>query len=372
MNRAYKYRIYPTREQEQQMVDTFGCCRFVYNHYLALQTENYREGRKQLSKMNCNNDCNRVLKDANPWLRDVDKFALTNAVYALANGFQRFFQKQGGYPKFKSRHHSRMSYTTNFTNHNIEVMDYNIKLPKLGKVRASVHRKADESWKLKQATISRESDGCYYVSILYEYQREEVSCSLDIQKAIGLDYKSKGLYMDSEGVCCDMDSYYRNSQKKLAKAQRKLKHKYLHSGNYRKQQRRISKIMKKAANQRKDFLHKKSTEIANQYDLVCAEDLNMRSMSNKKFGNGKSTLDNGYGSFLTMLEYKLDDRGKKLIKVDRRYPSSKTCSRCGRVKIIPLSERIYHCQCGMEMDRDLNAAINIKNKGIEIYTKQAA
>ena len=371
MNKAYKYRIYPTAEQEKQLTDTFGSCRFVYNHYLALQSENYQQGKKHLSRTDCNNDCNRSLKQEYPWLKQVDKFALTNAVYALDAAYQRFFQKKGGYPKFKSKHHSRMSYTTNFTNGNIAVLDGEVKLPKLGKVRAAIHRKEPEGWKLKQATVSRERDGSCYVSVLYEYQAEILPQAVCAERVIGLDYKSDGLYMDSAGVCCGMPHFFRKSQEKLAKAQRKLKAKQLHSANYRKQQKKIARIAGKTANQRKDFLHKKSAEIANQYDLVCVEDLDMKAMANRKFKNGKATLDNGYGAFLSMLKYKLEDRGKQLIRIDRWYPSSKTCSQCGQVRMLPLSMRRYECSCGLCMDRDLNAAINIRNKGYETYLREA-
>lgn len=264
-----------------------------------------------------------------------------------------------------------MSYTTNYTNGNIAVLAGEIKLPKLGKVGAVVHRRAPEDWRLKQATVSRESDGSYYVSVLYEYEAAIMPQAVNPEQVIGLDYKSDGLYMDSEGRCCGMPHYYRKNQKKLTKAQRKLKAKQLQSVNYRKQQKKIARIAKKAANQRKDYLHKKSTEIANRYDLVCVEDLSLRALANRGFGNGKATMDNGYGSFLTMLKYKLEERGKRLIRIEKWYASSKTCSRCGAIKMMPLSVRRYECNCGMSMDRDLNAAINIRNRGYEIYLKAA-
>lgn len=371
-NKAFKYRIYPTASQRELLLKTFGCCRFVYNHYLVLQSERHTAGETYMSRTACNNDCNRILKETHPWLREVDKFALTNAVYALNRGFQRFFQHQGGYPRFKSRRHGRMSYTTNFTNENIAVLEQEIKLPKLGRVCAVVHRQADAAWVLKQATVSMERDGSFYVSILYEYKTDIVKSEVNPSSILGLDYKSDGLYMDSEGNCCDMPHFYRDSQKKLSKAQRKLKHKKLRSNNYYRQQRRISRISRKIANQRKDFLHKVSTGIANRYDLVCIEDLNLRNLSNKGFGNGKATLDNGYGMFATMLGYKLADRGKQLVQVDKWYPSSKTCSRCGKIKLMPLSQRSYDCTCGLKLDRDVNAAVNIKNRGYEMYLEKCA
>lgn len=372
MNRAFLYRIYPTRDQEQKLWNTFGCCRFVYNHYLSKQKERYEKGQKHLSRTDCNNDCNRILKKEYPWLREVDKFALTNAIYALDAGYQRFFKKQGGHPRFKSRHRSRTSYTTNFTNGNIKIFEDGIQLPKLGKVRAVIHRRADTLWNIKQATIVMERDGSFYVSVLYAYEAERIPIEVCYDKVLVLDYKSDGLYMDSNGKCAHMPPFYRMNQKKLAKAQQKQKHKVIGSKNYEKQKHKIARIHRKSANQRKDFLHKRSTEIANRYDMVCIEDLNMRSMSNHGFGNGKATLDNGYGSFTTMLAYKLADRGKQLVIVEKWYPSSKTCSQCGRVKEITLEERRYICKCGMNLDRDLNAAINIRNKGYEMYCQGAA
>ena len=171
---------------------------------------------------------------------------------------------------------------------------------------------------------------------------------------------SDGLYMDSNGNVADMPKYYREAQKKLARAQRILSRRTgngkgkAKSKNYIKQQLKVAKIHKHISNQRLDTLHKKSTEIANQYDIVCVETLNMKAMSNRSFKNGKATLDNGYGMFLNMLEYKLSERGKYLVKVDKWYPSSQICSCCGKKQKMKLSDRTYRCTCGMIMDRDYN------------------
>jgi putative transposase len=175
--------------------------------------------------------------------------------------------------------------------------------------------------------------------------------------------------MDSEGNSHTGHKYFRNSQNKLASEQRKLKHKTIGSNNYKKQQLRIARIHKHISNQRLDDLHKTSAEIANRYDVVCVEDLNLRSVSNKAFGNGKATMDNGYGSFLTKLSYKLEDRGKRLIKVGRYYPSSQRCCTCGYVDpaIKDLSIRWWTCPaCGADHNRDVKAAINIKHEGLRI------
>ena len=184
----------------------------------------------------------------------------------------------------------------------------------------------------------------------------------------GLDYKSDGLYADSEGKICGSPKYYRKSQKKLARLQRQLSRKQKDSHNRDKAKAKVAKLQKHTSNQRLDFLHKKSTEIANRYDVICVENLDMKAMSNKGFGNGKATLDNGYGMFLKMLEYKLADRGKYFVKVDKWFPSSQICSCCGAKKQLTLQDRAYKCDCGLEIDRDYNASLNIKKEGLRLLT----
>ena len=283
-----------------------------------------------------------------------------------------------GFPKFKSEKRSRKSYTTNYKKGAVAILDKRyIKLPKVGKVKAVIHRIPNDTWIVKSATVSQESDGSYYISMLFEYDKAENAYIADKTNAIGLDYKSDGLYMDSNGNVGTNHKYYRESHDKLAKAQHKLsrmkgsKKNELKSNNYIKQLRKVNKIHRHIASQRMDNLHKLSTEITNQYDVVCVEDLNIRSMANKGFGNGKATMDNGYGMFLSMLEYKLSDRGKYFVKVDRFYPSSQLCSCCGNRKKLTLADRIYKCDCGLIMNRDQNAAINILNEGLRLLNEVA-
>ena len=230
----------------------------------------------------------------------------------------------------------------------------------------------------KSATVSRDSDGKFYVSILFEFDEPVNTYVADTQNAIGLDYASDGLYVDNNGNIGTNHKYYRESHAKLAKAQRKLsrmkgskKHEKK-SSNYLKQLCKVNKIHRHIANQRKDNLHKLSTEIANRYDVVCVEDLNMKAMSNKGFGNGKATMDNGFGSFVSMLEYKLSDRNKYLIKVDKWYPSSQICHACGTLhpEMKDLKIRTMRCDCGLVIGRDQNAAINILNEGLRILAAQ--
>lgn len=370
-NRAIVYRLQPNKDQNILLHKTFGCGRFVYNKVLEKQQELYENGGTFMSKTAANNFCNRELKTAFPFLKEVDKFALTNAVFHLDAAYQRFFKGDGGFPKFKSKRKARLSYTTNFTNGNIEVGDNYVKLPKLGKVRAVIHRPAPEGWTLKSATVSENRDGTYQVSVLYEYETVPVA-AVPADKAVilGIDYKSDGLYEDSNGDVCGMPHFFKESQTRLAKAQRKLDRMVEGSHNYERQKRRVAKIHRRIANQRKDFLHKKSSAITKQYDIVCTESLDMRAMSNKSFGNGKATMDNGYGMFLSMLEYKLAAKGGQLVRVDRWFPSSQKCSRCGVIhpEMKNLKIRKMYCQCGNVIDRDYNAALNIRAEGMRLLS----
>lgn len=368
-NRAIIYRLYPNEKQKIQFQKTFGCVRFVYNQMLTIQKERYKNNESHLNKFEMNYYCNSILKTEFAWLKEVDKFALTNAIYHLEDGYQRMFKHLGKHPKYKNKHRAKRSYTTNFTNNNIGIGSNYVKLPKVGKVKAKISLDVN-SLKIKSATITQNRDDSYQVSVLVEYDDVPVTTKVATKdNTIGFDYKSDGLYVDSNGVVADMPHYYRKSANQLAKSQRKLKHKVVGSNNYQKQQKKVAKIHRHIANQRKDYLHKKSTEIANQYDFVCVEDLNIRAMSNKGFGNGKATLDNGYGMFLVFLDYKIQERGGRLIKVGKYYPSSQLCSCCGfqNQELKDLSVREWICpNCGSYHDRDKNAAINIKMEGLRL------
>ena len=368
-NKAIKYRIYPNKEQQSLILKTFDCSRFVYNYMLEQSIKAHENGESFCTR-NSFNYLLTSLKKELPWLKEVDSTALTSANDNLAAAFSNFFKKNANFPKFHKKKLSG-SYTTKRVIRNIAILDKGIKLPKLGKVRASLHRMPKKDWKLKSATVSQSSDGKFYASVLFEYE-SDIDYQVDINNAIGLDYASNGLFVDSNGKRGTNHKFYRKAQKKLAKEQRRLsrmkgskknEHK---SNNYIKQLRKTNRIHRHIANQRMDNLHKLSTEIANLYDVVCVEDLNMAAIGNKGFKNGKATYDNGYGIFLRMLEYKLSDRGKHFIKIDRWFSSSQLCSCCGNRKKLELSDRKYICTCGLEIDRDLNAAINIKNEGLRL------
>ena len=378
MNSAIKYRLYPTSEQKIMFAKTFGCCRKVYNLMLSEKIESYKTTGKFVAVTPA-----KYKKDF-PYLKEVDSLALANVQLNLQSAFRNHFdrnrRKKTGFPKFKSAKHSRKSYTTNNQNGTVAIIDSRyIRLPKIGKVKAVIHRVPGTDWKLRSATVSCSSDDRYYVSVLFEYGNSASAYVADENNAIGMDYASDGLYVDDKGNIGTNHKFYRESHKKLAKEQRKLSRKKGSrkgedkSHNYLKQQRKVNRIHTHIANQRKDNLHKISAEIANQYDIVCVENLNMRNMSNRGFGNGKATLDNGYGMFLDMLEYKLANRGKHLVKVDKWYPSSQICHCCGKrhPEMKDLRIRTMRCECGYVMDRDRNAAMNIKKEGLRIMNSTA-
>lgn len=371
--KAIKYRIYPTAEQEVLITKTFGCVRFVYNQMLGYCERLHAAGEKYPGVFALNYEL-KHLKKQYDWLYEVDATALEVANEALHAGYTKFFQKSGGHPKFHKKEYSG-SYTSRFINGNIVVQEKYIRLPKLGFVKAVVHRTAPEDWALKRATVSRNSDGTYYCSVMYQLPDplpEKFDLSYDGFTAVGLDYKSDGLFATNDGVVAGMPKFFSKSEAKLARLQRNLSRKKgskkgeKKSKNWLKQHRKVAKLQAHIAHQRLDYLHKMSTEIANQYDIVCVETLNMKTMSNKGFGNGKATLDNGYGMFLNFLEYKLNDRGKYLVKIDKWYPFSQTCCKCGLIhpEMKDLTNREMICCCGNHMDRDVNAAINILTEGL--------
>ena len=379
-NKAYKYRIYPTPAQEQWLAKNFGCCRKVYNIALDWKIKAYQADKTSLTY----NDLATALpslKKCYPYLREADSASLQQTIRHLFAGFDSFYAHRGGYPKFKSRR-SRQSYSTPVTNGNVRVLGSAVVLPKLGPVKAVIHRKAPADWTLKSATVSRDRDGRYFVSVLYAFEAAAMSSVTEPAKVLGLDYKSNGLFADSEGRVADMPHYYRSTEERLARAQRKLSRRKgsrkgeAESNNHKKQRLRVAKLHAHVRNQRLDYLHKESRRIADDYDLVCVEDLNLRAIGRhhkKGLHLGKSVSDNGYGTFLSLLDYKLADQGKALVKVDRFYASSQFCHACGYKNLITkdLTVRRVVCPvCGTSYDRDVNAAENIRDEGFRQYMRQ--
>ena len=303
---------------------------------------------------------------------EVDSLALANVQLHLEKAYKNFFRDpKTGFPRFKSKHHSRNSYTTNVVNGNILVESKRIRLPKLKWIAMKKHRETAEGLRLKSVTVSMEPSGKYFASLLYEgYSCENQAAVSDYStaKILGIDYAMQGMAVFSEKIETEEAGFFRKNEKRLAREQRKLSRCVRGSHNYELQKKKVARCHEKIRNQRRDHLHKLSRKIADSYDAVAVEDIDMKAMS-QCLHFGKSVQDNGYGLFREMLDYKLAWQGKKMVKVDRFFPSSKKCCKCGRIKKeLRLSERVYHCECGNKMDRDHNAAINIREEARRMLT----
>lgn len=365
MLKAYKYRLYPNKQQIEQIQKTFGCCRFVYNQTLAYRKELYETKKESMSKIDCNNYVNQVLKKEHKWLKEVDKFALTNSVYNMNSAYQKFFKEHTGYPKFKSKRDHKKSYSTNFTNNNIKVLFKNnrIKLPKLKWVKAKIHR--EFTGKIKSVTISQIPSGKYFVSILVETEHIPMK---ENNNSVGIDLGIKDLLITSDGEKFDNIRTTKKYEDKLAKEQRKLSRKIKGSKNWNKQRIKVARIHEKIHNTRIDYLHKISHQLISENQVIVSEDLAVSNMV-KNHNLAKAISDCGWYELTRQLTYKTEWNDRIYIKIGRYVPSSQTCNVCGYVNkdIKDLSVREWICpECGTIHDRDINAAINILNEGLRL------
>ena len=306
------------------------------------------------------------IKKIYPYLYDVDSLALCAERKNVLRAFKNFFNSMTRPPKCKGRK-DKNSYTTSNVNNNIRIENHKIRLPIVGFIKAKLHRNIPNDSKIKRCVISEDKTGKYYASLVLEIKKES-NFQIQKVKGVGLDFKIGDVFVSSEGYKPIYSMPYRNSLKKLKLYEKMLNRKKIRSNNWWKFQNKIRRLHKKIAFQRKDFLHKISFRISNIYDFVSIESLSMEDIV-LKLDNGINVYDTSYSRFCYMLKYKLVNMNKTLIKIDKWFPSSKMCSKCGNVKSkLELTTRVYECdKCGLVIDRDLNASINILTEGIRIF-----
>ena len=372
VKRTYRFRLYPDESQKELIEKTLGCSRQVYNDFLSMCIESYNgDNNFHINKY----DLIKLLpeyKETFPYLKEVDSVALQQTVIHLYDAYMNFFRHNAEFPKFKKKKND-YGYTTMNINNSIRVGGNEIQIPKIGRVKFVYHRKLPESFKYSTVSVSRIGK-FYYVSLIgeeeYQDYEEYSKDSLLLTNSIGLDFSLANLFVSDSKAKSEMPKFYEKLLSKLVKEQRKLSHMIKGSNNYKEQLLRIANLHERIANQRKDFLHKTSRYIANKYDYVFVEDLDLKSISERKeeMKLGIFVNDLAFGKFLNQLKYKLEWLNKKLVKVDKFFPSSQLCSECGYRKTdLLLKTKSWICpNCGVKHNRDHNAAVNIKKEGMRM------
>lgn len=361
MEKAFKFRLVPTEEQEIMLSKTFGSCRFVYNHYLGKKIDLYKSEEKSMSYVECANDM-KNLKTELEWLKEIDAISLQQSLRDLDKAYKNFF-KGSGFPKFKSKHNHNQSYRTQMVNDNVKIEGNKIKLPKIGWVEFKKHREIQG--RILNVTVSKTPSNKCFVSI----------CCTDVEieklpqnaNKIGIDVGIKSFCIMSNGENIDNPKYLQKSYEKLIKAQRRLSSKTKGSKNYQKARVKLAKVHEKIANQRIDFLHKESLKLIKENQIIILEDLNVKNMmQNEKLA--QRIGDCSWSEFARLLDYKAEWYGRTVHKINTFYPSSQLCSVCDyqNTEVKDLNIREWICpKCGSKHDRDFNASKNILKQGLK-------
>lgn len=358
MLKAFKYRIYPDKVQTAILSKTFGCSRYVFNHYLSKRIRNWEDEHKTFSYNDCSKDMT-ALKEKLPWLKEVDSIALQQSLRDLDKAYGNFF-KGSGFPKYKSKHNHFHSYRTQPVNENIQIENNRIRLPRLGWIKYKNTRSVEGN--IRNVTVSRTNTGKYFISVCVETEIEQLP---EAKGDIGMDVGVKSFCTLSTGETVENPKHLKKQEDKLKRVQRKLSSMQKGSKNYYKERLKIAKIHERIANQRRDYLHKLSTRLIHENQVICLEDLRIKNMV-KNHNLAGSIQDCSWGEFFRMLEYKSEWYGRTVNRIDPFYPSSQICSNCGvkNPEVRNLAIREWTCsECGTKHDRDINASINILNQG---------